>query len=80
MNDFYKTTDMALATVLSMNFPVRELINKNGRGTFMFDNTDELITFVDAFWNKQLTVEPTALFEALKLIKNRLYNDVKEEQ
>jgi len=80
MNDFYKTTDMALATVLSMNFPVRELINKNGRGTFMFDNSDELITFVDAFWNKQLTVEPTALFEALKLIKNRLYNDVKEEQ
>ena len=78
MNDFYKTTDMALATVLSMNFPVRELINKNGRGTFLFDDTEELEQFVEAFWNKRLTVEPTALFEALKLIKNRLYNDVKK--
>ena len=79
MNETYKTTDMALATVLSMNFPVRELINKNGRGTFIFDNTDELQELVNAFWNKQIKVEPIALFDALKSIKNRLYNDIKGE-
>jgi hypothetical protein len=80
MEESYKTTDMALATVLSMKFPIRELISKNGRGTFLFDKSDELEDFVAAFWDKQLSVEPVSLFEALKTIKNRLYNDVKKGQ
>ena len=79
MNETYKTTDMNLATVLSMKYPVRELINKEGRGIFTFDDSDELQDFVEQFWNKQLTVEPQALFDALKVIKNRLYNGIPKE-
>jgi hypothetical protein len=77
MNELYKTTDMALAATLSMNFPVKELQNVNGKGVFFFENTDELVEFINAYWNKQLQVEPIAYAEALKMIKNRLYNDVK---
>jgi hypothetical protein len=73
----YTTEDMKLATILSMKFPVKELVNKNGRGTFVFEDTNELQVLVKAFWNKQLKVEPTDLFDALKMIKNRLYNDIK---
>jgi hypothetical protein len=76
-DELYKTTDMSLATILSMQYPVRELQNKNGKGTFYFDNSDELQEYVNNFWNRQLQVEPNALFDALKIIKNRLYNEVK---
>jgi len=76
-NELYKTTDMNLATVLSMNFPVRELQNTNGKGTFYFDNTDELQEYVNNCWNGQLRVEPMSLLNALKTIKNRLYNEIK---
>ena len=83
MNEYrtneYKTTDLNLAVVLSLNFPIKELINNNGRGTFVFENTEELNDLVKDYWNRQLSIEPQALFDALKTIKNRLYNDVMKE-
>jgi len=79
MNE-YRTTDMNLATVLSMNFPVREIINNQGRGVFVFDDIEDLQALVKDFWNRQLTVEPQSLFDALKTLKNRLYNDVKDKR
>ena len=78
MTDFYSTTDMQLATVLSMKFPLRELKIEGKRGTFIFDASLELEDFVKSFWDKQLSVEPLALFNALKTIKNRLYVETKQ--
>ena len=78
-NNTYKTTDMNLAVVISLNFPIKELQNVAGRGVFVFDNSPELKELVDAYYNHQLTVDPLALFEAHKSIKNRLYSQVKEQ-
>jgi len=75
--NLYKTTDMPLAIVLSMKFPVKELINNNGRGVFVFDTTVELEEMINQFYNHQLLIDPLTLFEAQKSIKNRLYSQVK---
>lgn len=74
----FKTSDMQLATILSMKYPVLSLEDNNGRGEFEFDNSDELQDFVNSFWNKQLTVEPIALFDALKAVKVRLHNLIRK--
>ena len=76
----YKTTDMQLATVLSLYFPIEEIRNKNGRGTFVFANKEQLQSIIENYCNKQLSVEPMGLFDALKTIKNRLYNGVIKEE
>jgi hypothetical protein len=50
------------------------------RATFHFDDTQELRSQVDAFWNGLLQVEPQALFNAQKTLKSRLYsNEMGEE-
>lgn len=77
-SNLYKTTDMQLATVLSMNFPIKDLINNGGKGTFVFDKTDELEKLIAGFYNRELQVEPLALFNNLRVIKDRLYSQVKE--
>jgi len=76
-NNVYKTTDFKLATMLSMSFPLKELINNNGKGTFVFDNSEELTNFINAFYNRELQVEPQAHDDARDNLKNRLYNQVK---
>lgn len=77
--NFYSTTDLQLATIISMNFPIRELQNQRGRGIFVFDKTPQLDDFIKAYWDKQLSVEPQALFNAMATLKNRLYSEVKRE-
>ncbi|MFA5300809.1 MAG: DUF5659 domain-containing protein [Lutibacter sp.] len=79
MNNLYKTTDMRLATVLSLNFPIQNLINNDGKGTFVFEKTAELEKLIAGFYNKELSVEPSILFNNLKSIKDRLYATVKEQ-
>lgn len=77
-DELYSTTDMELATVLSINFPIKEMVNNGGRGSFVFENSDELQDFIDNYWNKRLTVEPSSLFIALKYIKNRIHNELRK--
>ena len=74
----YKTTDMQLATVLSLNFPIKELLNSKNRGTFVFEDSTELRDMITGFYDKQLSVEPKTLLDNLKSIKDRLYATVKE--
>lgn len=76
-NNTYKTTDMNLAVVISLNFPIKELLNIAGRGVFIFDNTPELKEMIEAFYNHGLSVDPLVLFDAQKTIKNRLYSQIK---
>lgn len=76
-NNTYKTTDMNLAVVLSLNFPIKELQNVAGRGVFIFDNTPELNEMINAFYNHGLSVDPLVLFDTQKTIKNRLYSQIK---
>jgi hypothetical protein len=76
--NLYKTNDMKLATVLSLNFPIQDISDEEGRGSFAFEDTIELQDMISAFWNKQLTVEPQALLDAQKSVKSRLYSILKK--
>lgn len=74
-NDFIKTGDLSLAGFLFLHYPL-EVIERpygNKKALFVFqknEHTDELIA---SFWRGDELVEPRRYFEALRLIKGRLY-------
>jgi hypothetical protein len=77
LNNYYSTSDLALATALSLWFPI-ETIDKTTdphRAIFLFKRDEELDRLLEAYWRRELKVEPQAYFNQLKLIKSRLYSE-----
>jgi len=75
INDYYSTTDLALATAISLFFPI-EAIDKTSnsyKAQFLFHRSKELDQLVEAVWKNELKVSPLAYFSQLKNIKARLY-------
>jgi hypothetical protein len=77
----YKTQSLALAAALTCVSTAKlTLIDFNStsqRATFYFNrdldsNFDDIIT---RFWTKQLPIDSSTYFEAIKHIKNRLYSE-----
>lgn len=70
------TSDILLASTLNaMGFITIEIERDDPkRCKFVFDDSDELQTVVNGYWNKELRVEVHALFNAMKNLKSRLYN------
>lgn len=70
----YLTSDLALATALSLRFPVHS-INKNNpyKVIFVFQKTKELNQFVDLYWKGEIKVNPIEFFNQIKVIKTRIY-------
>lgn len=76
MNDKqFSTSDFYLSSVLvCLGFLLKELDKSNRhRASFIFKNTPELEKTVQAYWNKQLKIEPLELFESQRYLKNRIY-------
>jgi len=73
-NDYYETNDLGLATVLSMFFTL-DCVDKTNpqKATFLFKREKALEETVEAFWRRELKVEPQQYFQQLKMIKSRLY-------
>lgn len=69
----YETTDLGLASLLSMSFPL-EMKVENKKGVFVFNKTPELQQLIKGYWDNNISVEPQSYFDAIKKIKNRLYN------
>ena len=71
----FTTSDLSLATTLSMYFPIK-FIDKadTNRVEFGFDNTSELNKLIEAFWKNELTVEPKHFFNQLRTVKARIYD------
>ena len=75
VDDLYTTTDLALATAISLFFPI-EAIDKTSnsyKAQFLFRRSKELDQLVEAVWKNELKVPPLAYFSQLKNIKARLY-------
>ena len=74
-NDYYKTTDIALATTLYCYGLKLDAIDKTNpsRATFIFERDSGLDDLVQAFWAHTLKVDPLLYFNELKQIKTRLY-------
>lgn len=73
-NDFYKTQDLALATAISLSFPL-EVIDRGGyKAQFIFKREIGIDDLIASYWRRELKVEPQAYFDAMRAIKGRLYD------
>jgi len=70
----FSTTDLYLAVVLSVFFPIDSIDKSNPqKGVFTFKRQDGLDNVIEAYWRRELKIEPQSLFTQLKAIKTRLY-------
>lgn len=74
-NTLYETTDLSLATVLSLlSFNLDDIkVLKGNRCIFIFESNLHLRNVVKKYWQKKLKVEPGTFFSELKLVKTRIY-------
>lgn len=76
-SEYFETSNLALATVISITFPIVQIKNKDtGKAIFVFDYSTELTQLVETYWKKELRVEPQEYFDQLRTIKSRLYEGV----
>lgn len=75
VDDYYSTSDLALAAAIALFYPVESIdkTTNSYKAQFLFRRTQELEQLIDAFWNNKLKVSPLAYFNELKTIKARLY-------
>ncbi len=74
--DFYRTADLALASAIFLFYPLETLDKQNPRkAQFLFRQSEGLNQIVEQFWKGELKVEPQAYFNALRIIKARLYGE-----
>lgn len=75
-NGFYKTSDLALATTLSLFRPIEALEKINShKAYFIFKRDKKFDELLEKYWRQELKIEPQAYFNQLKIIKARLYAD-----
>ena len=74
--EFYKTSDLGLATTISLYFPIITTERINPRKVlFIFDKTDDLNKFIDQYWRGEVVVEPQKFTNQIKSIKDRIYSE-----
>ena len=72
----YKTTDLALATAISLFYPMKTIDRQNPyKAQFTFKQCTKLDKLIEDYWRGELKVEPQTYFNALRVIKARLYAD-----
>jgi hypothetical protein len=72
---FFRTSDLALATAISVFGIAIESTEQADvkRTVFIFNKSDKLQDIVDRFWRGELQVEPQSYFNQLKILKTRIY-------
>ncbi len=71
----YKTSDLALATTLSLYFPIEEIERIDSkRVQVVFERVTKLDQTISDYWKGSLVVEPHRFFDQLKVIKTRIYS------
>lgn len=77
-NDYFKTTDISLAsTAYHFGGKIEDIDKTNpSRVIFVFKRTKELDALIQGFWAHSLLVEPLAFFNSLKELKTRIYQRV----
>ncbi len=75
--DLYKTTtDLALAAAIYLFYPLETIDRQNPRKSqFIFKQNKGLDKLIENYWRGKLKVEPQAYFNALRVIKARLYGE-----
>jgi len=74
LKDCYETSDLALATAISLWYPIEALDHTKPRKTkFIFIRKNGLDKIVETFWKRQLKIDALSYFNQLKMVKSRLY-------
>ncbi len=76
-SNFFYSFDLGLATALiTVGFSLVSLDRQNLRKVqFVFRRGDGMDEVVDAYWADSLEVKARKYFDALKMLKNRLYSE-----
>jgi hypothetical protein len=75
--DYYQTSDLALATTLSIFYPIEKIDRENPhKAQFLFKRCEALEETIDRYWLNSLMVDPKDFYNQLKLIKTRLYSEL----
>jgi len=70
----YLTSDLALATTISLNFPIEDIDRTNPRkAVFVFQRSPELEKLVNCYFTNKFKVAPQVFFNQLRDVKARLY-------
>jgi hypothetical protein len=74
-NFFFKTSDLALATAISvLGIAIEAMQQTDGeRMNFIFAKSEKVQDIVNRFWRGELLVEPQSYFNQLKVLKTRIY-------
>lgn len=76
LSDFYSTPDLALATAISIWYPIDSIDRTNpAKAQFLFKRNSNLDQLIENYWKRELRIEPQAYFSQLKIIKSRLYGE-----
>jgi hypothetical protein len=74
-DEYFKTSDLALATILSLYYNIDSIDKQNPRKViFVFKKQNDLGELIETYWKCELRVEPQAYFNQLKALKTRLYS------
>lgn len=73
----FQTQDLNLSAVLiARGFTLQQVIkNPDGKSTFFFAGSKNIESTIQDYWSNNLLVNPQEIFNALKLLKNRIYSN-----
>lgn len=72
--NYYSTSDLSLATTLSLWFPIEDIDRSNPRkALFIFRKTPELEKLIDQYFRNEIKISPQTYFNQLRAVKARLY-------
>lgn len=70
----YVTSDLGLATALSLQFPIWAIDKRNPQKVeFVFERDLDLDNRIESYWTNHLSVSALSYFQQLKIVKSRIY-------
>ncbi len=74
-NKTWKTTDLGLATTISLFYPIKDIDKTNPKKVqFIFENSKKLNLLIKDYWKGKIKVDPSAYFNQLRAMKSRIYD------
>ncbi|PIS13871.1 hypothetical protein COT65_01885 [Candidatus Shapirobacteria bacterium CG09_land_8_20_14_0_10_47_13] len=71
---YYQTSDLSLATTISLFCPIEDIDRSNPRkAVFIFRKTPELEKLIDQYFRNEIKISPQVYFNQLRAVKARLY-------
>ena len=73
--NFYSTSDLALAATLNLYYPIKEFNKKNPKRVyFIFKKDKDFDLLMEHYCKGELKVDPQKYFNSLKTLKNMIYS------